>query len=110
MDDLNKGIRFVQSIPQNKWDLGKYKEMYETQYKEALDRLAKFQQDGQETEITFVSRGVSDVEIETWKLGRTNEHIQLLERIVQCKKQIAWLDRGLKGLIQDKIHMLESMI
>ncbi len=110
MEDLNKGIALTQSIPQNKWDRGKYTEMYETQYKEALERLEKFKRDGQETEKKFVSRGVSEIEIENWKFGRTNEYIQLLERVIQYKKQIEWMDRGLRQLTWDKIHLLESMI
>ena len=110
MENINKGIKFTQGVPQNKWDRGKYMEMYETQYKEALERLEKFRQDGQETEQKFISRGVPELEIENWKFGRTNQHIQLLENVINIKKQIDWMDRGLRGLIYDKIHLLESMI
>jgi flagellar biosynthesis chaperone FliJ len=110
MEDLNKGIKFTQGVPQNKWDRGKYMEMYETQYKEALERLEKFKRDGQEMEQKLVSHGASEIEIENWKFGRTNEYIQLLERVIQYKKQIEWMDRGLRQLTWDKIHLLESMI
>ena len=110
MENLTKGIAFTRGIPQNKWDRGKYSEMYENNYQEALGRIEKFKQDGSEMEQKMISRGVSEIEIENWKFSRTTEYIQLLEAAIQCKKQIEWMDRGLRQLILDKIHLLESMI
>lgn len=110
MEELNKGIAFTKNIPQNKWDRGKYMEMYENNYQEALARIEKFKEETDVQEQKLISRGASETAIDDWKFGRTNEYIQILERAAQYKKQIEWMDRGLRQLILDKIHLLESMI
>jgi hypothetical protein len=106
MEELNKGITFARGVPLDRWDSN----AYENQYQEALKRLEKFKQDASEKEQKFISLGVSNFEIENWKYGLSNEHIQLLERVIDSKKQIDWLKRGLRQLIKDKISLLESMI
>lgn len=106
MEELNKAIEFARNIPQNKWDHGKYLEIYETRHREALKRLEKFIQDGSEMEQKLVSRGATEADIEDWRFGRTNEHIQLLEKIIDAKKCIGWIKRGLRQLIRDKIQLL----
>jgi len=110
MEELNKGIAFTRNIPQNKWDRGKYMEMYENNYKEAITRIEKFKKETEAQEQKFISRGASETDIDDWKFGRTNEYIQLLERAAQCKKQIEWMDPGWRKLNFDKIHLLESRI
>jgi hypothetical protein len=110
MEELNKGITFTRGVPLDRWDSDAYMRLYENQYQEALKRLEKFKQDASEKEQKFISLGVSTFEIENWKYGQTNEHIQLLERVIDSKKQIDWLKRGLRQLIKDKISLLESMI
>jgi len=110
MEELNNAIAFARNIPLNTWDYGKYLESYETQHREALKRLEKFLQDGSEMEQKLVSRGATEADVEDWKFGRTNEHIQLLERVINAKKHIEWIKRGLKQLIRDKIQLLESML
>jgi hypothetical protein len=106
MEELNKGIAFTRGIPLDRWDSN----AYENKYQEALKRLEKFKQDASEKEQKFISLGVSTFETENWKYGQTNEHIQLLERVIDSKKQIDWLKRGLRQLIKDKISLLESTI
>ena len=110
MENINKGIAFTRTIPQNKWDRGKYFEMYENQHKEALERLEKFNNEMKMTKQKFIDNGVSVIEIENWKFGQTNEHIQLLERVIETKKRLEWLDKGLRELTYEKIRLLESMI
>jgi len=110
MENLNKAIQFTRGIPQNKWDQGKYLEIYEKQHQELLERLERFRKEGLENEEKWRARGVPEFEIENWKFGRTNEYIQLLEAVIQSKQQIEWAKIGLRQLIQDKISLLESMI
>jgi hypothetical protein len=110
MEELDKGIKFTRGVPLDRWDSNAYMQLYENQYQEALKRLEKFKQDASEKEQKFISLGVSNFEIENWKYGLSNEHIQLLERVIDSKKQIYWLRIGLRQLIKDKISLLESMI
>ena len=109
MEELNKAIKFTRGVPLDRWDSEKYMEMYENNHKETLKRLEKFKQDASEKEQKFKTLGVSEFEIENWRFGQSNEHIQLLERVIESKKQIEWLKRGLRQLIKDKISLLESM-
>lgn len=106
MEELNKAIAFARTIPQNTWDREKYLEIYENRQREALKRLEKFIQDGSEMEQKLVSRDATEADVEDWRFGRANEHIQLLERVINAKKHIEWIKRGLRQLIQDKIHLL----
>lgn len=110
MDELNKAIQFTRGVPLDRWDSNAYMGMYENNHKETLKRLEKFKQDASETEQKFKTLGVSEIEIENWRFGLANQHIQLLEAVIESKKQIEWLKRGLRQLIRDKISLLESMI
>ncbi len=92
MEDLNKGILCTGNIPQNKWEYGRYKEIYENRYKESLKRLETFKQGGLETEDRMI------------------EYIWILESIIDSKNHIRWIDRGHRQLILDKIQLLESML
>jgi hypothetical protein len=108
MENINKGIAFTRNVPQNKWDRAKYFEIYENRYKEALERLDKFKSEMKMNEQKFIERGVAEIEIENWKFGQTNEHIQLLERVIEAKKHIEWLNKGLRELTYEKITLLEA--
>lgn len=110
MDDLNRAIQFTRNAPHDKWESDKYKELYKTRYQDARKRLEKFKevQDGRIK--TFSDHGVPETDVEVYKLEKSNEYIQLLEEVIKCKKQIEWMDRGLKNLISDKILLLESML
>jgi hypothetical protein len=110
MEDLNKGIAFTRNVPQNKWDRGKYSEIYENQHKEALDRLEQFKSASEAHKRNLIAHGVPQIEIDDWKFGQTNEYIQLLERAVQTKKQVEWMDKGLRALTYEKIRLLENRI
>jgi len=110
MEKLNQQIRFARSIPTNKWDLGKQREQHELAYKEGLARLDKFRRDLQETEAKFVSRGVPEAELENWRTGQVNQHIQLLELALTLKQNYEWCQLSLRDLLNEKIRLLSAQV
>jgi hypothetical protein len=110
MEDLNKGIQFTRAFHPTQRSFLKEVEMLKADHQEALKRLEQFKAN-QSARIDLLSaRGVPEIDIENYKFEQSNEYIQLLERAILCKKQVEWMDRGLRGLISDKIHLLESML
>jgi len=110
MEKLNQQIQFVRSIPTNKWDFGKQREQRELVYKEGLARLDKFRRELQETEAKFVLRGVPEPELENWRAGQMNEHIQLLEQVITLKENYEWCQLSLRDLLNEKIRLLSAQV
>jgi tRNA U54 and U55 pseudouridine synthase Pus10 len=100
---INEAIKYVRNIPQNKWDYGKYREMYENNVKEALKRLNDHKVRVSECRL----RGMDESEIHR---SFSNEHIQLLEAVIAAKKTLAMMDAGtVEELTRQKIAILEEM-
>jgi hypothetical protein len=108
--ELKKGITFLQHVPDNKWDRGKFTEIYENEYKESLARLEKFKKDLKAEQEHFISKGTPPETIEEYMFGRTDEHVQLLGIVLEAKKKVEWMEKGKRGLTYEKIRLLESMI
>lgn len=103
---LEQQICFLRTFPTNKWDVGKQREMYELAYQESLARLETFENGLRETEAKFVARGVSTAEIENWRSGQTNQHIQLLEQAIQARRHFEWSQKTLREVLDEKIRLL----
>jgi hypothetical protein len=107
---LNQQIKFLRNFPTNKWDVGKQREAYELAYKEIRARLDKFQKELRETEAKFLERGVPETELENWRAGQTNQHLQLLEAVIAAKRHVEWSRRTLREVIDEKIRYLMDQV
>lgn len=107
---LNQQIKFLRNFPTNKWDVGKYREMYEMAYKESRVRLDKFQNELRETEAKFRGRGVPEAELESWRAGKTNEHLHILEAVIDAKRKVEWSKKTLREVIDEKILFLSAQV
>ena len=108
---INEAIKYVRNIPQNKWDYGKYREMYENNVKEALKRLNDHKARVSELETKCRLRGLDESEIQKSVYSSfSNEHIQLLEAVISAKKALEMMDAGtVEELTRQKIAILEEM-
>lgn len=101
--NINESLKNVGFIPQNKWDLGKYREMYDNGVKDAEKRLAahKLQVDACRL------RGIDEDVIHR---SFSHMHIQLLEQVIRAKKTLAMMDSGsVVELTRQKIAILEEL-
>lgn len=107
---LNQQIKFLRDFPTNKWDVGKYREMYEVAYKESRGRLDKFQNELRETEAKFIQRGVPEADLENWRAGQTNQHLQLLEAVIDAKRKVEWSKKTFREVMDEKIQFLSAQV
>jgi len=108
---VNEALKYAEGIPQNKWDYGKYREMYENNLKEALKRLEDHKTKISEMENKCRLRGVEETEIqkEVYR-SFSHMHIQLLEQVISAKKALAMMDMGsVEELTRQRIAILEEM-
>ena len=108
--DIERQICFLRSFPTNKWDVGKRREMYELAYKDIRARLAKFQKEHKENEAKFLERGIPEIELEMWRAGQTNQHIQLLEAVISAKRDVEWSKKTLREVVDEKIRFLSAQV
>ena len=111
---VNEALEYVKNsggTPQNKWDYGKYREMYENNLKEALKRLAAHETQVSELESKCRLRGVDESEIQkSVYQSFSHQHIQLLEAVIAAKKTLEMLDVGtVEELTRQKIAILEEL-
>ena len=109
---VKEALKHVGAVPQNKWDYGKYREMYESNLKEALKRLEAHKTKISEMENKCRLRGVEETEIQK-EVYRSFSvmHIQLLEQVLAAKKTLAMMDMGtVEELTRQKIAILEEMV
>ena len=111
---VNEALKYVKNsggTPQNKWDYGKYREMYENNLKEALKRLAAHETQVSELESKCRLRGVDESEIQkSVYQSFSHQHIQLLEAVIAAKKTLEMLDVGtVEELTRQKIAILEEL-
>jgi hypothetical protein len=109
---VNEALKFAAGLPQNKWDYGKYKEMYENNLKEARKRLDDHRTKISEMENKCRLRGVDETEIQkSVHQSFSHMHIQLLEAVIAAKKALAMMDAGtLEELTRQKIAILEEIV
>jgi hypothetical protein len=109
---VNEALKYAAGIPQNKWDYGKYREMYENNLKEAQKRLEDHKTKTFEMEIKCRLRGVDESEIQKSVYNQfSHQHIQLLEQVLAVKKALAMMDVGtVEELTRQKIAILEEMV
>ena len=109
---VNEALKFAAGIPQNKWDYGKYKEMYENNIKEAMKRLDDHRTKISEMENKCRLRGVDETEIQkSVHQSFSHMHIQLLEAVIAAKKTLAMMDVGnVEELTRQKIAILEEIV
>ena len=108
---VNEALKYVGNIPQNKWDYGKYREMYENNLKEALKRLDDHKTKISEMENKCRLRGVEETEIqkEVYR-SFSHMHMQLLEQVISAKKALTMMDMGsVEELTRQRIAILEEM-
>jgi CRISPR/Cas system CMR-associated protein Cmr5 small subunit len=109
---VKEALKHVGAVPQNKWDYEKYREMYESNLKEALKRLEAHKTKISEMENKCRLRGVDETEIQK-EVYRSFSvmHIQLLEQVLAAKKTLAMMDMGtVEELTRQKIAILEEMV
>lgn len=109
---VNEALKYAVGIPQNKWDYGKYREMYENNLKEAKKRLEDHKTKISEMENKCRLRGVEETEIQK-EVHRSfsHMHIQLLEQVISAKKALTMMDMGsVEDLTRQKIAILEEMV
>ena len=111
IEQINEALKHASGIPQNKWDYGKYREMYENNVKEALKRLEAHKTKISEFESKCRLRGMDESEIQkNVHQSFSHQHIQLLEGIISSKKTLAMMDAGtVEDLTRQKIAILEVM-
>jgi hypothetical protein len=111
IQQINEALKHARGIPQNKWDYGKYREMYENNVKEALKRLEDHKMKISEFESKCRLRGVDESEIQKSVYNQFSQmHIQLLEGVISAKKSLAMMDVGtVEDLTRQKIAILEDL-
>jgi hypothetical protein len=109
---VNEALKYAGGIPQNKWDYGKYREMYENNLKEARKRLDDHRTKISEIENKCRLRGVDETEIQkSVHQSFSHMHIQLLEQVIAANKTLAMMDMGtVEELTRQKIAILEEMV
>jgi len=109
---VNEALKYAAGITQNKWDYGKYREMYENNLKEAQKRLEDHKTKTFEMENKNRLRGVVETEIQKHVYSQFSQmHIQLLEQVLAAKKDLAMMDVGtVEELTRQKIAILEEMV
>jgi len=109
---INEALKYAVGIPQNKWDYGKYREMYENNLKAAQKRLEDHKTKISEIEIKCRLRGVDESEIQKSVYNQfSHQYIQLLEQVLAAKKALAMMDVGtVEELTRQKIVILEEMV
>ena len=109
---INEALKYAAGIPQNKWDYGKYREMYENNLKEAQKRLEDHKTKTFEMENKLRLRGVDETEIQKNVYSHFSQmHIQLLEQVLSAKKALVMMDMGtVEELTHQKIAILEEMV
>ena len=109
---VNEALKYAVGIPQNKWDYGKYREMYENNLKEAQKRLEDHKAKISDFESKCRLRGVDDTEIQKGAYQSFSyQHIQLLEAVLVAKKTLDIMDVGtVEELTRQKIAILEEMV
>ena len=109
---VNEALQHAGVIPQNKWDYGKYREMYETNLKEAKKRLDDHKKKISDMENMCRLNGVDETEIQkSIHFGYSHMHIQLLEQVISAKKVLTMMDMGsVEELTRQKIAILEEMV
>jgi len=111
---INESLKYVKNsggTPQNKWDYGKMREMYENNVKETLKRLAAHEIQISEFESKCRLRGVDESEIQKGVYQSfSHMHVQLLEAVIAAKKTLAMMDIGtVEELTRQKIAILEEL-
>jgi hypothetical protein len=108
---VNEALKYAVGIPQNKWDYGKYREMYENNLKEAQKRLEDHKTKTFEMENKLRLRGVDETEIQKNVYSHFSQmHIQLLEAVIAAKKTLEMIDIGtVEELTRQKIAILEEL-
>jgi len=108
---INEAIKYVRNIPQNKWDYGKYREMYENNVKEAVKRLEAHKARVSEVETNCRRRGVDESELQKIVYNQfSHMHIHLLEAVISAKKTLEMMDVGtVEELTRQKIAILEEL-
>jgi hypothetical protein len=109
---VNEALKYAEGIPPNKWDYGKYREMYENNLKEARKRLEDHKTKISEMEIKCRLRGVDETEIQkSVHQSFSYMHIQLLEQVIAWHARLAMMDVGtVEELTRQKIAILEEMV
>ena len=108
---VNEALKHVGTVPQNKWDLGKYREARENGVKEAEKRLAAHKLQIATLESKCRLRGVDEEEIQKSIYQQFSYmHISLLEQVISAKKTLAMMDAGtVVELTRQKIAILEEI-
>jgi hypothetical protein len=108
---VNEALKYAVGIPQNKWDYGKYREMYENNLKEAQKSLEAHKKKISDMENMCRLHGVDEIEIQkSVHYGFSIVHIQLLEQVLAAKKTLAMMELGtVEELTRQKIAILEEM-
>ena len=109
---VNEALKYAVGIPQNKWDYGKYREMYENNLKEAKKRLEDHKTKTFEFESKYRLRGVDESEIQKGVYQSfSNMHIHFLEAVIAAKKTLEMMDIGtVEELTRQKIAILEELV
>jgi len=108
---VNEALKHVGTVPQNKWDLGKYREAYENGVKEAEKRLEAHKLQIATLESKCRLRGIDEEEIhKSIHQQFSYMHISLLEQVISAKKTLAMMDAGtVEELTRQKIAILEEL-
>ncbi len=108
---INEKLNYARNIPQNKWDYGKQREMYENNLQEARKRLEEHKTRIEELASKCRLRGVAEAEIQkNLHQSFSHQHIQLLEAIISAKKALAMMDvETVEELTRQKIDILEEL-
>ena len=111
LSEINETIKFLRWVPNNKWDRGKYTEMFEKNLNEAEKRLDAHKIKVSDFETKCRSRGVEESEIQNNVYHNfSNEHIQLLQGVISAKKTLAMMHKGtIANLTHEKIKILEEL-
>jgi hypothetical protein len=108
---VNEALKYAVGIPQNKWDYGKYREMYENNLKEAQKRLEDHKTKTFEMENKLRLRGVDETEIQkSVYQSFSHMHVHFLEAVIAAKKTLEMMDIGtVEELTRQKIAILEEL-
>ncbi len=108
---INEKLNYARNIPQNKWDYGKQREMYENRLQEARKRLDEHKKHVDEVVSKYRLHGVAEADIQkNLHQSFSHQHIQLLEAIISAKKALAMMDiETVEELTRQKIDILEDL-
>lgn len=105
--DIERQICFLRSFPTDPYLVEKQREIYKKVYNESCNDLHYFRNELYQAEENFIG---SKYDLERWRAEQTNQHIKLLEAVINAKRNLEWSKKTLREVVDEKILFLTDQL